>query len=59
MIIAKSEKQLPMRDDPEVTRLEDSCKEFLKRCWAPTDSRASSAEVVESVAAQLRALDES
>lgn len=59
VIIAKSEKQLPMRDDPEVTELEDSCKEFLKRCWAPTDSRASSAEVAEFVAAQLRALDES
>jgi hypothetical protein len=59
VIIAKSEKQLPMRDDPEVPELEECCIEFLKRCWAPTDSRASSAEVAEFVAAQLRALDES
>lgn len=59
VIIAKSENQLPMQDDPNVPMLEDSCKEFLKRCWAPTDSRALSAEVAEFVAAQLRALDES
>lgn len=59
VIIAKSEKQLPMQDDPTVPMLEDSCKEFLKRCWAPSDSRALSAEVAEFVAAQLRALDES
>lgn len=59
VITAKSEKQLPMRDDPTVPMLEDSYKEFLKRCWAPTDSRALSAEVAEFVAAQLRALDES
>ncbi|KAG2743782.1 kinase-like protein [Suillus brevipes Sb2] len=59
VIIAKSENQLPMQDDPNDPMLEDSYKEFLKRCWAPTDSRALSAEVAEFVAAQLRALDES
>jgi hypothetical protein len=48
-----------MQDDPDVPKLEDCYKEFLKRCWAPTDSRASSAEVAEFVTAQLRALDES
>ncbi|KAG1817253.1 kinase-like domain-containing protein [Suillus subaureus] len=59
VVLAKYEKQLPMQDDPDVPKLEECHKEFLKRCWAPTHSRASSAEVAEFVTAQLRALDES
>lgn len=59
VVLAKYDNQLPMQDDPDVPKIEECCKEFLKRCWAPSHSRASSAEVAEFVTAQLRALDES
>ncbi|KAG1789537.1 kinase-like domain-containing protein [Suillus plorans] len=59
VVIAKSGNQLPMQDDPEVPKLEECYKEFLQRCWAPAQSRASSTEVAEFVTAQLHALNES
>lgn len=58
VVLAKYDNQLPMRDDPDVPKIEECYKEFLKRCWAPSHSRASSAEVAEFVTAQLRVLDE-
>jgi serine/threonine protein kinase len=59
VVLAKYNNQLPMQDDPDVPKLEEYHKEFLKRCWAPAHSRASSTEVAEFVTAQLHALDES
>lgn len=55
--IAKTRGELPMRDDPDVPKLEVSHQIFLKRCWESLPlSRPSSLKAAEFVAAELQGL---
>ncbi|KAG2359809.1 kinase-like domain-containing protein [Suillus spraguei] len=55
--IAQMSGRLPMRDDPNVPKLEVSHQIFLKRCWESLPlSRPSSLEAAEFVAAELQGL---
>jgi len=57
MIMAKVHGILPMRYDPDIPELDENFKGFLRRSWeSDPDSRPSSAEAAEFVAAELRRL---